>query len=257
MNKSVEDFNLSLKVFRDNLRAYISVVLFVIAGSLGVAIFGLAVFGFVVIIREFDLNLAFNASLLIFLFISILFILVLLVVFVFSAFNATLYGLSYDIMSSGDLYTEFRNAFIHFRKHWLAYIIISIPMLFMSMIYQYIPKNQLFFYVSFIFIDYLSIMFFTGLITSVTAKGKFFYAFKESLSLLRKDFMRIALTIGIYFLIFRTPYIIGVYISKLGLTIDYIILFLLIGNFILMLFASLIGSPILSIIATRIYNTNF
>ena len=129
-------------------------------------------------------------------------------------------------------------------------------MLFMSMIYQYIPKKQIFFYILFIFIDYLSIMFFTGLITSVTAKGKFFYSFKESLSLLRRDFGRIALTIGIYFIIFRTPYIIGVYIAKLGLTIDYVILILLMGNFILMLFASLIGNPVLSIIATRIYNTN-
>jgi len=257
MNTSVEDFKLSLRVFKDNLRAYLSVVLFVIAGSLSVAIFGLATLGFVIIIREFNLNLTVDASLLIFLFISIIFLFVLLVVFVFSAFNATLYGLSYDIMSSGNLYTEFRNAFIHFRKHWLAYIIISIPMLFISMIYQYIPREQLGAYILYIFIDFLSIMFFTGLLTSVTAKGKFFYSFKESISLLRRDFRRISLTIGIYFLIFRTPYIIGVYIAKLGLTIDYIILILLMGNFILLLFASLIGSPILSILATRIYNTNF
>ena len=216
MNKSVEDFQLSLKVFKDNLRAYLSVVLFVLAGSFGILLLGLAALGFVVIIQIYDLNLTKNTRILLFLFIAILIFISLLVVFVFSAFNATLYGLSYDIMSSGNLYTEFRNAFIHFRKHWLAYIIISIPMLFMSMIYQYIPKKQIFFYILFIFIDYLSIMFFTGLITSVTAKGKFFYSFKESLSLLRRDFGRIALTIGIYFIIFRTPYIIGVYIAKLG-----------------------------------------
>ena len=216
MNKSVEDLQLSLKVFKDNLRAYLSVVLFVLAGSFGILLLGLAALGFVVIIQIYDLNLTKNTRILLFLFIAILIFISLLVVFVFSAFNATLYGLSYDIMSSGNLYTEFRNAFIHFRKHWLAYIIISIPMLFMSMIYQYIPKKQIFFYILFIFIDYLSIMFFTGLITSVTAKGKFFYSFKESLSLLRRDFGRIALTIGIYFIIFRTPYIIGVYIAKLG-----------------------------------------
>ena len=120
MNKSVEDFQLSLKVFKDNLRAYLSVVLFVLAGSFGILLLGLAALGFVVIIQIYDLNLTKNTRILLFLFIAILIFISLLVVFVFSAFNATLYGLSYDIMSSGNLYTEFRNAFIHFRKHWLA-----------------------------------------------------------------------------------------------------------------------------------------
>lgn len=257
MNKSVEDFQLGLQVFEDNLRAYISVVLFVIAGSFGILLLGLAVLGFVVIIEIIGFDLTDNARLLIFFLIGLLFLLAILVVFVFSAFNATLYGLSYDIMSSGNLYTEFRNAFIHFRKHWLAYIVISIPMLSVSMVYQYFTKEQLISYILFMFIDFLSIMYFTGLLTSITAKGQFFHSFIESFTLLKNDFKRIALTIGIYFLIFRTPYIIAVYISKLGLTINSIILLLLAGNFILMLFASLIGSPILSILATRIYNTNF
>ena len=256
MNKSVEDFRLSLNVFKDNLRAYLSVVLFVLAGSFGILLLGLAALGFVVLIQVYDINLTNNTRVLLFLLIAILIFISLLVVFVFSAFNATLYGLSFDIMSSGNLYTEFRNAFIHFREHWLAYIVISMPMLFLSMVYQLFSKDQIIQYILYIFVDYFSIMFFTGLLTSVTAKGKFFYSFQESFSIIKKDFRRIASTIAIYFLIFRTPYIIGVYIAKLGLTIDYVVLILLICNFILMLFASLIGNPILSIIATRIYNTN-
>ena len=256
MNKSIEDFYVSLKVFNDNLRAYISVVLFVLAGSFGVLIIGLAVFGVFILIQLFGLTFTHDAIVLIFLAIAILFFMVLLVVFAFSAFNATLYGLSYDIMSSGNLYTEFRNAFIHFRKHWLSYIVISIIMLLITMVYQFFNKDQLALFLVYAIFDYFSIMYITGLFTSVTAKGSFLTACKESFSLLRNDFKRIALTIGLYFLIFRTPYIVSVYISKLGLVINSIILILLIINFLLLLFSSFIGNPILSILATRIYNTN-
>ena len=98
-------------------------------------------------------------------------------------------------------------------------------------------------------------MYITSLFTSVTAKGSILGAFKESAYLLINDFKRIALTIGLYFLIFRTPYIIAVNISKLGLVINSFILLLLVINLFMLLFSSFIGNPILSILATRIYNT--
>ncbi len=40
---------------------------------------------------------------------------------VFFSFLACQYGLAYDIMSSGDMFAEFRNSFQYFKKHWLRY----------------------------------------------------------------------------------------------------------------------------------------
>jgi hypothetical protein len=232
------------------------VVLFVISGVFGITILGVIIFLFFFLLRVLDVNLSSDLRFVFFIILAILFLLALLVVFVFSAFYATLYGLSYDIMSSGDLYTEFKHSFSYFKRNWFAYVIISLPIFSTSFFYQVISKDRLLLYILFIIFDYLSIMYLTGLLTSVTAKGKFLFSFKESFNLLRKDFKRIALTIGIYFLIFRSPYIIAVYVAKLGLILDSTVIMLLGINFVLMVFSSFLGNPILSILATRIYNTN-
>lgn len=256
MHRSIEDFSIAFFIFKENLQAYLSVVLFVILSSIGITLIGFGFLGFFFLLKELGINLSKNVrAFVLFLLIIIIFIL-LLITIVFSAFNATLYGLSYDIISSGDLHTEFRKAFSYFRRNWLSYLIISLPLLISSLIYQMLSKDQLLEMVLFIIIDFLSIIYISCLLASVTAKGSLLIAFKESFHIIQRDFQRVFLTIGIYFIIFRTPYIISVYIAKLGLTIDFLILTLLIINLLLILFSSLIGNPILSIIATRIYNTN-
>lgn len=256
MNKSIEDFSIAWAVFKDNLRAYLSVVLFVIVSVFGIVLIGIGTFGIFFTLNVLGIRLSQDVRIFLFIVLSVTIFIMLAITLVFSAFNATLYGLSYDIMSSGDLHTEFRKAFTYFKSNWFSYLVISIPLLLSSLTYQLVTKDQILEYIVFIFIDYFSIMYISGLLTSVTAKKKLIFSFKESFFLLKSDFRRIALTIGIYFLIFRSPYIISVYIAKLGLTIDFLILTLLITNFLLMLFAGLIGNPILSILATRIYNTN-
>ena len=256
MSKSLEDFSISFAVFKDNLRAYLFVVLFVIISAFGIALVGIGSFGLLFMLNELGISLSRDVRIFLVFILLVLTFIMLLITLAFSAFNATLYGLSYDIMSSGDLHTEFRKAFSYFKRNWFSYLIISIPLLVTSLIYQVIEKDQLLEYVIVIVIDYISIMYISGLLTSVTAKEKLLLSFKESFLVIKKDFKRVAITIGIYFIIFRTPYIISIYISKLGLTIDFFILAMLIINFVLMLFASLIGNPILSILATRIYNTN-
>ena len=40
MNKSLEDYSIGFAVFKDNLRAYVSVVLFVIVSAFGILLVG-------------------------------------------------------------------------------------------------------------------------------------------------------------------------------------------------------------------------
>lgn len=252
MSQSFEDVKIGLRIFRDNILAYFAVMAFIVASIFLITAFLLITFVFGLLLSFLDTQLPNDVGILILIFVPLITFFVLIIAIFFSAFNGTLYGLSYDIMSSGDLYTEFKHAFTYFRKFWLKYLIISLFALVIAMSYYLLllPGDQTLLLILIILVDYLSLMYITGLYTSVTAKGSLKNAIFESEKLLIKDFRRIALTIGIYYIIFRFPYIL--FFSLLKQDIGAF----LIGNMMIFGIVSFLGTPILTIFATRIYNTN-
>jgi hypothetical protein len=260
LSQSVEDIKIGLRVFRDNISAYFAVMAFIVGSLFIITTVGLGFTVLATLIRFFGISLPDDARVLLLIVIALLTFFFLIVAIFFSAFNGTLYGLSYDIISSGDLHTEFRHAFTYFRKFWFRYLLISLLTLSVTASYYLIllPGDQTLLFILIIVVDYFSILYITGLYTSVTANGSLIRALKESGSLLKKDFKRIASTLGIYFIIFRVPYILFFLILKWGLATNSILVILL-GGVIVMMFlslASFIGTPVLTIFATRIYNTN-
>lgn len=260
MGQSFEDVRISLQVFRDNFSAYFAVMAFIIGSLFIITTIGLGFTVLATLMRFFGISLPDDARVLLLIVIALLTFFFLIIAIFFSAFNGTLYGLSYDIMSSGDLYTEFKHAFSYFRKFWMRYLVISMISLIVTASYYLIllPGDQTVLFLLIIIVDYFSLLYITGLYTSVTAKGSLIRALNESGNLLKKDFKRIALTLGIYYIIFRAPYILFFSVLKLTITTDSNLPIIILGIIVMMIMSltSFIGTPILTIFATRIYNTN-
>ncbi|MFW9924265.1 MAG: hypothetical protein ACFFDW_13350 [Candidatus Thorarchaeota archaeon] len=179
------------------------------------------------------------------------------------------YGLAYDIMSSGDMFSEFKRAFNYFKRFWWQYMLLS----FISGFSFFIPPRNVIFHmvspIGNIFYDlglvvFQFLIFFTFLVLSnsilpsITSQGNFNNGIIETLRLLNKDFKRILKTWGLYYLIFIFP-LVAIVLVRLEL-------FTFIGNgwwlmvidilaLILYLIYVLIGYPLKTLIATRIYNS--
>ncbi|MHA1990876.1 MAG: hypothetical protein ACW981_07450 [Candidatus Hodarchaeales archaeon] len=260
MSQSFEDVKIGLRVFRDNISAYFAVMAFIIGSLFIITTVGLGFTVLATLMRFFGISLPDDTRVILLIVIALLTFFFLIVAIFFSAFNGTLYGLSYDIMSSGDLYTEFKHAFTYFRRFWSKYLVISLLTLAVTASYYLIllPGDQTLLFIIIIVVDYFSILYITGLYTSVTANGSLIRALKESGNLLKKDFKRIAITLGMYFIIFRAPYILFFLFLKIAITMDTNLPIIILGIIVMMIMSltSFIGAPILTIFATRIYNTN-
>ncbi|NVM01989.1 MAG: hypothetical protein HWN67_06615 [Candidatus Helarchaeota archaeon] len=188
------------------------------------------------------------------------------------------YGLAYDIMSSGDMFAEFKGSFTYFRRHWWQYSLLMILIswgIFIPGRDPLPPPNRpflnLLIYVS-IENDILSIrrdiigvifyffwfLIFINTIPSITAGKNFKNSFGESFRIFRNYPKRLITTWGIFFLIFFIPLITSITISRLVFQpFVYSPLFQilrLITTTLWFIFI-FIGSPMMSLIATRIYNS--
>jgi hypothetical protein len=251
VKESIGDIKIGWHVFKDNYKSYIAVELFVIAGMFGFVLLGLLFFIFVEVMIFLSLELPRE----IFFVILILIFLMILFVFFFSAFTGTLYGLTYDIMSSGDLYTEFKHAFTYFRKFWKEYILISIPFLIVSLILEFTRNLELILKLPIILLEFLAIIILVEIYPSMTAQGSLKRGVKENFHILRSEFKRLFASIGFFFFIFRLPIHIFIILGTIFSSDENISLVFLFLFYIFVLINSMIGAPILSIISTRIYNT--
>ena len=185
----------------------------------------------------------------------------------FSLFNAFLncqHGLAYDIMSSGEMFAEFKNAFTYFKRFWWQYPLLTFVLLIYNSLFSTGPRIEgsgpNFLDITFDFIQILIIigkliLFFIWFIIfihtfpSLTSQGNFKRSFIESFRIIKSNPKRIISTWGFYFLIFIVPIIllgilVGVY--------EYTVLYVICG--IIFILITLIGIPMLSLIACGIYN---
>ncbi|MHA2332389.1 MAG: hypothetical protein ACXAEU_10195, partial [Candidatus Hodarchaeales archaeon] len=60
------------------------------------------------------------------------------VLFLLLAYARTIFGLTHDIMTSGELFTEFKRSIVYFKKFWLFFSLFSIPFFLIIFIEQLI-----------------------------------------------------------------------------------------------------------------------
>jgi hypothetical protein len=272
-SETITDFKISWQLFKENYKAFIATEVF---AFLALIIFYLLFLTIVVIVFAALPN--FTPADLIprfpeyrkapFILTSVISVLAYLVV---SGFLYCQFGLAYDIISSGDMFTEFKKAFSYFKEHWWKYILLTFVTGFgfflpdrRGISESPLPLRNIFekwFFLLVIirfFILFFLLVLFSGTLPSVTAQGSLKNSFIESFRIVKKDYKRLLSTWGIYFLTFSGP----VFILSL---IMAIIIPSIIGTFWLPIFSVLlllaylyklfIGFPFLSLIATRIYNS--
>lgn len=290
-SETKQDFKTSWNLLKESWKAFISTIifaalcLFLITSILFIMANFIPSFFIPNLTRDFS---NFFTRLIYFLsFFSINFIAVL----VFFAFLSCQYGLAYDIMSSGDMFAEFKGSFTYFRQHWWQYSILAI-LIFWSLFFiagrgPFFPLdvNLLFILINNFtksefprylgpilgsFLYFFWFILFINTFPSITAQGhnksqgkfskltKFKDCFIENFNIFRNYPKRIFLTWGIYFLIFYFPLVICIAITYLIYnSITYSILLQILQIIVPLLLGVLVfvGTPLMALIATRIYNS--
>ncbi|MCK4281960.1 MAG: hypothetical protein KAX10_07585 [Candidatus Lokiarchaeota archaeon] len=204
--------------------------------------------------------------------------------FLISIFFGSSFGLSYDIMSGGDQFTELRGFFHYFKQYWWQYILLSLLLVSGTFLSSFI--YGLFFsgpiedalYVLFlnitIIIIYKVLMYFWITIIlqtfpSLTSQGSIKNALHENFKLLRVNSKRILSSLLLFFLIFNFSWTL-LQILDLSMRIlavemrwvwyqnfiqSYSIIFPLIQFLAQTIFIFLLAIPMLALVSTRIYNS--
>lgn len=267
-----KDFKNSWHLFKENYKAFLSTEFFAFLSfiSIGIIMFSLISLIYYLVpslsLEDFWFNFPQNFSIsLIFRFITIFVALIILF-----AFLNCQNGLAYDIMSSGEMFAEFKSSFTYFRRYWWQYFVLTILILmgwFWGMIIFDFDHNNMgssqtisldAFQIGRLIISFLLCFIwfvtFINTLPSITAQGRLKQSFIENFRILRKNAKRLFTTWGIFFLIFIVPPFMVSFITIIflpSLISPFLILFLL-GLFVS--FLAIIGFPMLSLIATGIYN---
>ncbi|MHA1668653.1 MAG: hypothetical protein ACTSUR_08350 [Candidatus Heimdallarchaeaceae archaeon] len=273
ISETRNDLKVSWQLFKANYKSFIATEIFALVAFI---LINLLIFGVIVIVFVLSPNLSLSDLLIrrahepraaarvwiIFPVISYL---------LMSGFLYCQFGLSYDIFSSGDMFTAFSKSFTYFKKHWWKYILLT----FVTGFSFFVPDSALRLEnerTRFLSSDTLIILFevlryvvffivltiFSSTLPSVTSQGKLKNSFIESFRILKKDWKRLFKTWSWYFLIFIFP----AFLMTITLSIVFVfqpstywIKVIRILIIILTFYKIFIGFPMFSLIATRIYNT--
>lgn len=267
-----KDFKNSWHLFKENYRAFLSTEFFAFLSFITTEIIMFSVISLIYYIVPslsiedlwFNFSHKFNISH-IFTFIIIFFSLIILF-----AFLNCQNGLAYDIMSSGEMFAEFKSSFTYFRRYWWQYFLLTILILMGGfwgrIIFDFSnnPMNssqiitldalQIGRIIILFLLFFIWFVIFINTLPSITAQGSLKHCFIESYRILRKNAKRLFITWGFFFLIFIVPpfTIIIIIITFLPSLLSTFFILVLLG--LSVLFLVIIGFPMLSLIATGIYN---
>ena len=268
-HESYLDIKVSLSLLKENWNAFLKTELFALAAFI--------IFSVVILFFLFFDSFFFHAN-----FVRprppirfengrILLYLLIGSVLVFYAFISSTYGLSHDIILSGDQFTEFENSFTYFKRRFFYYIFLSILILWIPIAFELEFHFHNFFEVipdfrtneitllldafEIYLFQYLLFVLLNLTLPGITSRGMLLHAFKENFRILFKNPKRIIGSWGIFFIMFSFP-------SYIFLILVVVILriftpFFILGtiSLILILSSVILGYPLMSIIATRIYAT--
>ncbi len=194
---------------------------------------------------------------------------------IFLAFLSCQYGLAYDVISSGDMFAEFKGAITYFRLHWRWYPLLTAMIGWFHLLFM--PQRAIMLVLSgredefpnidlplaillelfALLLHYTMFLLFINTLPSITAQGNLKQSFRDNFAILRKIPKRMVVTWGLFFLIFLIPSFffssISVLVGKESTSSTWWALTAIfsVGGFVL---GIIIGAPIMSLIATRIYN---
>ena len=265
---TVHEIKFSWRLLGENWRAF-----------LATEIFSLIAFFLTFISLEIIINIiaiALNITVIPIINVSITYLSNFIGVLVFYAFMTCQYGLAYDMIASGDMFAEFKVAFPYFRNHWWRYIFLTLITQWLTatfhphiLIIFLISKSSVFISTT-LYTDTILILvarlifylfwfiFLIETLPSVTAKNSLLRSFKENREILGKIPRQSYLTLVISFVIFIMPQFLAHLLTVLLLNIIIVsdLKFLLSMLLTLLWFYCLfIGTPMIALITTRIYNS--
>lgn len=265
LNESIIDIKIAFKIYLENKKEYILTFFLFLVGIFLLVITGMLLIRFVIL----DNLLQFEEVIRI-LVAPIILLILLFVFFLLLSYARTIFGLSNDIMTSGELFTEFRRSIAYFKKFWLYFAILSLPYVLIIATEQMISLFALFniiksgegnrilfvgiklsIYVLDLTLNITLIELFPSLIVVRNVKQ----CIRENFTIVRQNYQRMIYSITSYYLIFRGPmFLVDMTRMLLVTSLDSLLLF----NLLFLVFTVmnvLVGFPILSLISTRIYNT--
>lgn len=264
-NATLRDFRESWKLLKSNYRAFLGTEFFGMGASL------LTIIGLFSIQSLLDPNFAFNFSRELIRSINYRVGILAIGYIIFTTFINCQTGLAFDVMSSGEMFAEFKSAFSYFRQHWWKYILFSFLMggfgLWINMgILPLIPhlpgvllliSNPFGFLVIFVTfgIGFLWYCLIVQSLASINAQGSFIRAIRESFRIFRANPKRILSTWGLYYLLFICPsFVFEIFIEILNPPLEdlgFLVIFFIVFFAILVIF---IGSPLRALLVTGLYN---
>lgn len=265
-SETKKDFKIAWQLLKDNYKAFIETEIF--AGlAFIVTLFALSSILMVVValipsisVSDFFGRVSDNFG------ISIVFRMLMgfIAISTFYAFMNCQHGLAYDIMSSGEMFAEFKNSFAYFKRFWWQYPLLTFGLFIMNGIFSGFSRiknpgpnfhNLTFDFVQIILFLGKLILFFIWFILfihtfpSLTSQGNFKRSFIESFRIVKNNPKRILSTWGTYFLVFIVPTLtLGILMEIFGI----IFLYVMFGIAFIILI--IIGFPMLALIALGIYN---
>ncbi|MFX0015997.1 MAG: hypothetical protein ACFFB2_15965 [Promethearchaeota archaeon] len=265
LDESVTDIKIAIKVYLEYKKEYIKTFLLFLTGIVVLVFSGFIILRFVILENYFQFDEIIR------LFIILIILLILsLIFFLLLSYARTTFGLTYDIMTSGELYTEFRRSLTYFKKFWLYFILLSLPyaliigldQLFglfslLELIQSHDGNRNLLVIIKIVvyLFDFLLYISLIEIFPSIIVVKNLRQSITENFTIASQNFNRLFYSIGTYYIAFRGPMFLVDITRILIVANETTFLFFNIIFAIVAFINALIGLPILSLISTRIYNT--
>jgi hypothetical protein len=279
-SKTKEDFKISWHLLKLNWKPFVGTELF--------AVFALSIMLFTFFILDALFRLYSHSSGSFTDFsrnrIQITFMGIIFIMLFFNTFLTCQFGLAYDIISSGDMFAEFKRSFTYFRRYWFHYLILTYLIGWTQLLFE--PRSLMFLSrllpitprfgqnpprfinidiymitmqnIVILIIYFISFVLFINTLPSITAQGRFKQSMRENFQILFDSPKQMILTWGLFFLIFNFPVLVVNIVNLVvfdilgGSMLFFIINILSIVTFLL---GILLGAPMMTLIATRVYNS--
>ena len=265
LDESKTDLTVAFKVYLEYKKEYIKTFIVFLTGIIVLVFTGIFIIRFVILDNYFQFDEVIRLLLML-----IILLILCLIFFLLLSYARTTFGLTYDIMTSGELFTEFRRSITYFKKYWLYFALLSLPyalilvleqlfgLFFLLELIQSQENDRTFLFLIKIVVysfDFMLIITLIEIFPSIIVVKQLKQCLTENFLILSQNFKRLFFSIGTYYLIFRgSMFIVDITRLLIVTSEETFLLF----NMIFVIFAflnALIGIPILSLISTRIYNT--
>jgi hypothetical protein len=265
---AIMDYKVAWGLYKANLKTFIGYAIFCMFMAIVLSIV-FTMFSIILAARVFEalkIELTFEVI------VGIASVMMIPIMLIYFALIGSFYGLCFDIMSSGDEFTEFKSFITYFRRYWKQYILLSIICGCFNLIFSFyiIPStsesmgwnyNSTDFLIIALVIDVIGMIWyylFLECFPAVTSHGSVRHALKENFAIIKQNPRRIFGNMIIYMVFFELPIMFIVDFNQFFMP-DYSMLEQLAYILIMLIIATIVlcvSTPLLALTATRVYNTS-